>query len=183
MKNYRQTGGRRLGRGQGGYLGQRAADSVSEESAREHLPDTEGAAPPTSRPSQLPSILPQSLKSTSSALPPPRLPPQPSNPPSTQQAKGSFQTQPDLAPPRGPRDPVLWGPRRVSQGLQAMQVHLLASAIFLPFSGMVFSSDASPLLTLLWPPLRCPLLQEALPEVPHQRLGGPSGLPYPNLAH
>lgn len=68
MKNYRQTGGRRLGRGQGGYLGQRAADSVSEESAREHLLDTEVAAPPTSRPSQLPSILLQSLKSALSPL-------------------------------------------------------------------------------------------------------------------
>lgn len=53
MKNDRWTGVRRLGRGQGGHLGQRAEDSVSEESAREHLPDTRGCSSPHFQASQL----------------------------------------------------------------------------------------------------------------------------------
>ena len=36
----------------------------------------------------------------------------------------------------------------------------------------------------LWPQLRCPLLQEALPDAPHQGgLDGPSGLPFPTRVY
>lgn len=131
MKNDRWTGG-------GGWAGDGRASGPKgrgqcEESAREHLPDTRGCSSPHFQASQLLSILLQSLLPS----PPPQLHPTlllgfPLGPlihPPHSRLKGLLKFNLTLHLPEALEIQPCGGPGGFPRGLQALQVHLLASRL------------------------------------------------------